>query len=357
MPFFAGRAATSTMCGRWRLLALVARLCCWGSCPSGRRRGWASSRWAVIGSGDGGYYLVTDFDGSGRGGGGGGAAGRVAADCCALDRRSQLRHEIVGPLPDPLSEDRPSNRKLIAMAEAASRHVLTEAIWPAEGHGGMGEAGGVCWWPGLIALAGRGQGQRAGLALAGADHARDLRGARHRRGLRAAARGGDGGWPISWWARWGSMSSPGSSAEKYGLSYMLGRGPAAISSATCWRRWRWASRRGGAGTGASAGWRAAMLVGTGLIYAAGLAWLGVLVAGGLFDPAKYASVWSQTLAWGLTPLSGRRPDQAGAGGADRARALEVGRQRAGLSATKPTHFADLSVDKFVARLPARGQGR
>ena len=31
-------------------------------------------------------------------------------------------------------------------------------------------------------------------------------------------------------------------------------------------------------------------------------WLGYLIAGGHFDPAKYASVWDQTLAWGLTPF-------------------------------------------------------
>ena len=45
-----------------------------------------------------------------------------------------------------------------------------------------------------------------------------------------------------------------------------------------------------------------MLVGNALIYVAGLLWLGYLIASGLFDPAKYASVWDQTLAWGLTPF-------------------------------------------------------
>ena len=34
----------------------------------------------------------------------------------------------------------------------------------------------------------------------------------------------------------------------------------------------------------------------------GLLWLGHLIATGLFDPAKYASAWDQTLAWGLTPF-------------------------------------------------------
>lgn len=46
----------------------------------------------------------------------------------------------------------------------------------------------------------------------------------------------------------------------------------------------------------------ALLAGNVLIYVPGLLWLGYLVAGGLFDPAKYASVASQTLAWGLTPF-------------------------------------------------------
>ena len=50
-----------------------------------------------------------------------------------------------------------------------------------------------------------------------------------------------------------------------------------------------------------AGMAAAMLVGNLLIYVPGLAWLHHLVAAGLFDPAKYASPWQQTLAWGLTP--------------------------------------------------------
>ena len=50
------------------------------------------------------------------------------------------------------------------------------------------------------------------------------------------------------------------------------------------------------------GMAAALLAGNVLIYVPGLLWLGYLIAGGLFDPAKYASVWDQTLAWGLTPF-------------------------------------------------------
>ena len=46
----------------------------------------------------------------------------------------------------------------------------------------------------------------------------------------------------------------------------------------------------------------ALLAGNVLIYVPGLLWLGYLIANGMFDPAKYASVWDQTLAWGLTPF-------------------------------------------------------
>lgn len=45
----------------------------------------------------------------------------------------------------------------------------------------------------------------------------------------------------------------------------------------------------------------AMLIGNVLIYVPGLAWLYVLIKGGLFDAAKYASEIDQTLVWGLTP--------------------------------------------------------
>jgi biotin transport system substrate-specific component len=50
------------------------------------------------------------------------------------------------------------------------------------------------------------------------------------------------------------------------------------------------------------GMAAALFAGNVLIYVPGLLWLGYLIANGLFDPAKYASVWDQTMAWGLTPF-------------------------------------------------------
>jgi len=46
----------------------------------------------------------------------------------------------------------------------------------------------------------------------------------------------------------------------------------------------------------------AMLVGNVVLYVPGLAWLGYLIAQGLYQPEVYASVWAQTLAWGLTPF-------------------------------------------------------
>jgi biotin transport system substrate-specific component len=63
------------------------------------------------------------------------------------------------------------------------------------------------------------------------------------------------------------------------------------------------------GLAARAGWdrsvpkmALAMLVGNALIYIPGLLWLNhVIVAGGLFHADKFATVWDQTLAWGLTP--------------------------------------------------------
>ena len=47
---------------------------------------------------------------------------------------------------------------------------------------------------------------------------------------------------------------------------------------------------------------AALFAGNVLIYVPGLLWLAYLIAQGMFDPASYASVWDQTLAWGLTPF-------------------------------------------------------
>jgi biotin transport system substrate-specific component len=45
----------------------------------------------------------------------------------------------------------------------------------------------------------------------------------------------------------------------------------------------------------------AMLLGNVAIYVPGLAWINQVIAAGAFDPASYATVWDQTLAWGFTP--------------------------------------------------------
>lgn len=63
------------------------------------------------------------------------------------------------------------------------------------------------------------------------------------------------------------------------------------------------------GLAARAGWdrsfvkmAGAMVVGNALIYVPGVLWLKhFIVAGGLYHADKYASVWDQTLAWGVTP--------------------------------------------------------
>lgn len=46
----------------------------------------------------------------------------------------------------------------------------------------------------------------------------------------------------------------------------------------------------------------AMVIGNVIIYALGLAWLYVLVDGGMFDAAAYSSPATQTLAWGFIPF-------------------------------------------------------
>jgi biotin transport system substrate-specific component len=62
----------------------------------------------------------------------------------------------------------------------------------------------------------------------------------------------------------------------------------------------WLARRG---WDRSVAWMAlAMLVGNVILYVPGLAWLGLLIEQGMFRPETYASVWEQTLAWGLAPF-------------------------------------------------------
>ena len=94
----------------------------------------------------------------------------------------------------------------------------------------------------------------------------------------------------------------GSSAEKNGLAYMMGgTGGYLVGYVLATLALGYAARRGW--DRSVLGMAAAMLAGTALIYLPGVAWLQhVIVAGGMFDPAAFPSVWSQTLAWGLTPF-------------------------------------------------------
>ncbi len=92
-----------------------------------------------------------------------------------------------------------------------------------------------------------------------------------------------------------------SSAEKYGLTYMMGAtGGYLVGYVLATLALGVAARRGW--DRSVGGMALALLIGNALIYVPGLLWLNHLVEAGLFDAAKYASPWSQTLAWGLTPF-------------------------------------------------------
>lgn len=91
-----------------------------------------------------------------------------------------------------------------------------------------------------------------------------------------------------------------STAEKNGLTYMMGTTGGYLVG--------YVLAVGAMGLFARFGWdrsvvlmALAMLIGNVILYVPGLAWLGYLIEGGMFDPATYATVWDQTLAWGLTP--------------------------------------------------------
>lgn len=93
----------------------------------------------------------------------------------------------------------------------------------------------------------------------------------------------------------------GTSATHYGLAYMLGGTGGYLLG--------YVLATLALGMAARAGWdrsvwkmAGAMLIGNALIYVPGVLWLHhVIVAGGMFDAAKFHSVWTQTLAWGATP--------------------------------------------------------
>jgi biotin transport system substrate-specific component len=184
------------------------------------------------------------------------------------------------------------------MADTASRHVLTEAIWPAEGAMlwakrlvlvALGIAAlavaakiSVPMWPSPVPITlgtfavltiGAAYGPRLGLAT-----------------ILGYLLVGALGFDVF------ASSSP----EKNGIAYMLGgTGGYLVGYVLATLALGFAARRGW--DRSVGGMAVAMLIGNLLIYVPGAAWLHYLMAGGLFDPAKFASPWQQTLAWGVTP--------------------------------------------------------
>lgn len=92
-----------------------------------------------------------------------------------------------------------------------------------------------------------------------------------------------------------------SSAESFGIAYMLGgSGGYLLGYVLAVAYLGWAARRGLDRSVDSLG--GAMLVANILIYVPGVLWLkSWILAGERFNAEKFASVWDQTLAWGLTP--------------------------------------------------------
>ncbi|MEE4119198.1 MAG: biotin transporter BioY [Paracoccaceae bacterium] len=92
-----------------------------------------------------------------------------------------------------------------------------------------------------------------------------------------------------------------STAGLAGLDYMMGTtGGYLVGYVLAVGAMGWLARRG---WDRSVLWMAlAMLIGNLVLYVPGLAWLGLLIEQGMFRPDAYATVWEQTLAWGLTPF-------------------------------------------------------
>jgi biotin transport system substrate-specific component len=185
------------------------------------------------------------------------------------------------------------------MADTASRHVLTEAIWPAEGAGLLAKravlvvAGVIALtiaakikvpvWPSPVAISlgtfavltiGAAYGPRLGLVT-----------------MLAWLGIGAAGFDVF----------QNSASGATGLTYMMGAtGGYLVGYLLATLALGFAARRGL--DRSIPGMALALLVGNALIYIPGLLWLHQLVASGMFDPAKYASAWDQTIAWGLTPF-------------------------------------------------------
>jgi len=185
------------------------------------------------------------------------------------------------------------------MADTTYRNVLTEALWPAEGTMLWAKrivlvalgivALTICAkikvpvWPSPVAIS---LGTFAVLTI-GAAYGPRL-------GLATML-----GWLVV--GALGFDVFQNSSSGATGLAYMTGAtGGYLVGYLLATAFLGWSARRGWDRT--VPGMAGALLVGNVLIYVPGLLWLGYLVANGLFDASKYASVWDQTLAWGLTPF-------------------------------------------------------
>jgi biotin transport system substrate-specific component len=185
------------------------------------------------------------------------------------------------------------------MAEIASRRVLTETFWQAEGSALLLKravlvVAGIAFlaicakvkvpvWPSPVAIS----LGTFGVLTVGAAYGPRL-------GLVTMV-----GWMLV--GALGFDVFQNSSAEKYGLTYMMGAtGGYLVGYVLATLALGYAARRG---LDRSVGGMAlALLIGNALIYVPGLLWLHFLVETGLFDPATYGSPLSQTLAWGLTPF-------------------------------------------------------
>ena len=185
------------------------------------------------------------------------------------------------------------------MAEIATRRVLTETFWPAEGAALLVKraalvVAGIAFlivcakikvpvWPSPVAIS---LGTFAVLTV-GAAYGPRL-------GLVTML-----GWMLI--GALGFDVFQNSSAEKYGLTYMMGAtGGYLVGYVLATLALGYAAR---AGWDRSIGGMAlALLIGNALIYVPGLLWLHHVVDAGLFDAAKYATPLSQTFAWGLTPF-------------------------------------------------------
>jgi biotin transport system substrate-specific component len=185
------------------------------------------------------------------------------------------------------------------MADTASRHVLTEAVWRTEGT--------MLWvkrvalvvlgiavltlaaqvkvpvWPSPVLM---NLGTFAVLTVAAAYGPR--------LGLVTMA-----GWMLLGALGFDVFQS--STASNSGLAYMTGpTGGYLVGYLLATVALGQAARRGW--DRSVGGMAAALFACNVLIYVPGLLWLGYLIANGLFVPAKSASVWYQPMAWGLTPF-------------------------------------------------------